>query len=215
MKQVILAIIALFHTMQPMDGKPKPHYKLVISKESISPYKNSMRGFIDKRRSQERIMSNPVGYFFSSMWISATSFFGASDELKDVDPKEAAAFLERAFADEQALTAAIEKVEQDEANVAYLQSVLGSLSIDDITKKNTGPLPKLMKTLHHAKMPTDAKPWEKDKVPDDLFYQYAACNFLAYHIVESDGPARIKDEQIKLPEPPSKGSRRNSLPPEK
>jgi hypothetical protein len=158
-------------------------YKIQVTPETVAIYKKNIGPFLEKRKKQTGLLNTGIGGFFASM--------------SGVDVKQARAFLARAFEDQQMLDKAIDGLDKDKVAIAYMQTVIDELPPSAIHRKNTKKLPEIMKKHKHPKFKGTETPWSKQDVSDKDFYNGAACSFMVYHLVESDGPARIKIPQEK------------------
>lgn len=155
--------------------------KVVLTKENLAGYQESFAQFVEKREGDAATVKFALNIPFGVGKL-ASKFF------KGVDLEEANAFLERAFENKQALIAAAKKLNSDEQSIAYLQNLLSHVSPKAIRKKNSDDLPALMKQFRHPASKEGVDPWDKEQVNDETFYQIAACNFMAFAIVEEGAP---------------------------
>lgn len=153
-------------------------YKIQVTPETVAVYKKNIGPFLDKRKKQTGLLNTGIGGFFAS--------------LSGVNVEEARAFLARAFEDQQQLDEAINNLDKDPIAIAYMQEVIDELSPSAVHRKSTKKLPTIMKQHRYPGFHDKETPWNKEDVSDKEFYNGAACSFMIYHLVESDGPARIK-----------------------
>lgn len=154
--------------------------RIELNKHHVIHYQAKFDPFVKRRKWQAKAISSWVGGIAASLF-------------SDVNIDEARAFLGRTFEDEDALKQAAQKLHTDEDSITYLKTLLNNMKSDDIRKKNATPLALLMKEHKHpALQKIEAKPWDREKVDNDTFYRIAACNFMAYVIVEEG--AQITEE---------------------
>ncbi len=184
-KKSMMVVITLSTMLCAMETetRTKHVYKLVVSEETIAGYKSTMPTFLETKRKQRDALTSSFTGFFASI-------YGA---FNGINMDEAKAFLTRAFENEEKLQQAIDRVEERPDNVAYLQTVLSQVKSHDVAHQKADELPKIMKEHRHLKVPKNVKPWNKAHLADDEFYNFAACNFMAFHMVESEGDARIRE----------------------
>lgn len=158
-------------------------YKIQVTPETVAVYKKNMGPFLEKRKKQTGLLNTGLGGFFAS--------------LSGVNVQEARLFLARAFENQQLLDKAIDGLDEDPVAIAYMQEVIDELTPSAIHRKNTKRLPVIMRDHKFPAFKDKDEPWNKEDVSDKEFYNGAACSFMIYHLVESDGPARVKIHEKK------------------
>lgn len=167
-------------------------YIIQVNAQNLATYKKTIDPFVKKRYRQTKLINTGIGGFFASM--------------KGVKVDEARAFLNKAFENEELLQSALQKIDTNKTCVEYLAKIAGELDTKAIRKKNSDDLPIIMKKHKYPGFKGSHNPWNDPKVTQKDFYDGAACSFMIYHLVESDGPARVT-KQAK-PISPSKKNRK-------
>jgi hypothetical protein len=142
---------------------------------------NGFEAFISTKREQRGTLKTVTGLPFG--------IGGAASKLLEgfgfvEDTEHAMTFLDRMFENEDAFRDAIAQLEEDDANIAYLQAVFARLTRGTISKD---VLVQAMRAERHKHVPEPDRMGEKDDdndtyvVPDEHFHKWAACNCLVFH----------------------------------
>lgn len=164
-----------------------------LTPNSIAPYKKSIAPFIEKKRSElaklnylpssDSIFGSIANFFVGSV-VSPLLGYG------EINVDHARTFLARTFANEKKLYETIASIEQTPENLAYINSIFKELPQEVLTKQKKSDFFKIVRSVRHAHAPLPKTMGDKNAdgnylLADENFYNYAASNFMSFHIFES------------------------------
>lgn len=172
---------------------------IIITKQSLANYRADIDLFLQKKkREKELLFSLPDANTFFGM---ATQFFIETciapifSRYGEIHLADAKKFLGRTFEDETKLRNALNNLENDEDNLAYLHTIFSTIDPAALSKKDGIAFIEIVRKTRHTKIKNpkqmgDKKATGEYSITHDAFYNYSACTLMAFHIFENHNPPK-------------------------
>ncbi len=159
---------------------------IIITQESIASYRDKgFKDFIKDRHTQFQTAQS-----ISSIPIVGTIFNWGLAAIKGVDMEKAKRFFDRVADEGKAFYARMKNFETNEHNLKYLNAIFAHLTPEMISKKSTEDLSNAIESVKEKYFPDSEGMYTKSEnnaytYASNTFTDYALCNLLAAHIVNS------------------------------